>query len=154
MTTYFDTSALVAVYVTEALSAVARREVARAGSIPFTALHELELGNALQLLRGRRLIDAAELEQLSLQVAEDRTAQRLVHAPVDLHRVFEHARELSARHTSRLLCRSLDVLHVSNAVALGSTRLVSADDRQLALARTLGLGVTDIKKRAGSGRRR
>ena len=146
MTTYFDTSALVAVYVTEVFSRVARREVALAGRVPFTPLHDLELGNALRLLHGRRLINAEELEQLLRQVAEDREAERLANTPVDIHRIFEHACELSERHAARLLCRSLDVLHVSSAVALGSTRFASADDRQLKLARTIGLAAIDIKK--------
>jgi predicted nucleic acid-binding protein len=147
VTTYFDTSALVAVYVTEEFSRGARREVTRAGRVPFTPLHEFELGNALRLLHGRRLIDAGELEQLLRLVAEDREADRLVSAPVDLHHVFEHACELSQRHASRLLCRSLDILHVSSATALGAARFVSADDRQLGLASTVGLEVVDIKKR-------
>jgi predicted nucleic acid-binding protein len=152
VTTYFDTSALVAVYVTEVFSPIARREVALAGRVPFTSLHDLELGNALRLLHGRRLINAEELEQLLRQVAEDREAERLANAPVDIHRIFEHACELSARHAARLLCRSLDILHVSSAVALGSTRFAGADDRQLKLASTVGLTVIDIKKRRGTRR--
>ena len=147
MTTYFDTSALVAIYVTEAFSAAARREAALAGRIPFTPLHDLELGNALRLLNGRRLISAEELEQLLAHVAEDREAERLADTPVDLHGVFDQARALSHRHAARLLCRTLDILHVSSAVALGSSRFVSADDRQIKLGRTVGLAVIDITKR-------
>lgn len=153
MTTYFDTSALVAIYVTEAFSSVARREATLAGRIPFTPLHDLELGNALRLLHGRHLISAEELEQLLGQVGDDREAERLADSPVDLHRVFEHAVELSRRHAARLLCRSLDVLHVSSAITLGSTRFVSADDRQIKLASTIGLAVTDIKTRRRTRRR-
>jgi hypothetical protein len=81
------------------------------------------------------------------QVAEDRDAERLASAPLDLHCIFQHACELSQRHAARLLCRSLDVVHVSSAIALGSTRCVSADYRQLKLARTVGLAVVDITKR-------
>jgi predicted nucleic acid-binding protein len=97
VTTHFDTSALVSVYVTEVFSPIARREVALAGRVPFTPLHDLELGNALRLLHGRRLINAEELEQLLRQVAEDREAERLANAPVDIHHMFEHARELSEK---------------------------------------------------------
>jgi predicted nucleic acid-binding protein len=147
---YLDTSALVAVYVNEAHSRRARREARSAGQVPFTALHHLELANALRLLRGRRLIDDAQLAQLSAHVEEDREAGRLLDAPVDLHRVFDRARELSAAHAARLLCRSLDVLHVASALELGCRRFVSGDDRQLALARRLGREVADIT----GGRRR
>jgi predicted nucleic acid-binding protein len=144
---YFDTSALVALYVSEVHSAVARQEAQGAGQIPFTPLHDLELANALQLLRGRRLIDARQLQQLSSHVAEDREAERLVDTPIDLHRVFVRARELSAAHSARILCRSLDLLHVASSLELGCRCLVSGDDRQLRLARTLDLATVDIKRR-------
>jgi predicted nucleic acid-binding protein len=144
---YFDTSALVALYVSEAYSRAARREAQNAGQIPFTPLHELELGNALQLLRGRRLIDGRQLQLLSSHVAEDRDAERLVETPIDLHRVFERARELSAAHSARVPCRSLDVLHVASSLELGCHRFVSGDDRQLLLARALDLEGIDIKGR-------
>ena len=65
MNTYFDTSALVAVYVSEVHSRLARREARAASQLPFTPLHDLELGNALQLLRGRHLIDDRQLQQVS-----------------------------------------------------------------------------------------
>ncbi len=151
MKTYFDTSALVAVYVTEAFSVAARREARAVGQVPYTPLHELELGNAFQLLVGRGLLSAGELKQLLGHVAEDRDALRLVDAPVDLLHVFDRARELSVAHSARLLCRSLDILHVAAALQLGCDRFVSGDDRQLALGRTLGFQMVDIKKRV-SGR--
>ena len=150
MNDYFDTSALVALYVSEAYFQLARRAAQTAGQIPFTPLHDLELGNALQLLRGRRLIDGRQLQLLSSHVAEDRDAERLVETPIDLHRVFVRARELSAAHSARGLCRSLDVLHVASSLELGCRRFVSGDDRQLLLARALDLEGVDIKK----GRRR
>jgi predicted nucleic acid-binding protein len=144
---YFDTSALVALYVSEAHSPVARREAQAAGQIPFTPLHDLELANALQLLCGRHLIDSRQLQLLSGHVAEDRDAERLVETPIDLHRVFVRARELSLAHSAKALCRSLDVLHVASSLELGCRRLISGDDRQLRLARTLELETIDIKRR-------
>lgn len=142
---YFDTSALVALYVSEAHSPVARREAHAVGQIPFTPLHDLELANALQLLRGRHFIDGRQLQLLSGQVAEDRDADRLVETSIDLHRVLVRARELSVAHSTRVLCRSLDVLHVASSLELGCRRLVSGDDRQLRLARALDLETVDIK---------
>lgn len=147
MNDYFDTSALVALYVSEAYSPVARREAQAAGQIPFTPLHDLELANALQLLRGRGLIDGRQLQLLLSHVAEDRDAERLVETPIDLHRVFVRARELSAAHSAKVLCSSLDVLHVASLLELECRRLVSGDDRQLRLARALDLEAIDIKGR-------
>lgn len=147
MNGYFDTSALVALYVSETHSRLARREAQAAGQIPFTPLHDLELGNALRLLRGRHLIDDRQLQQLSGHVVEDRDAERLVETPVDLHRVFARARELSVVHSARVLCRSLDVLHVASSLELGCRRFISGDDRQLLLAKALDLEIVDIKRR-------
>ena len=153
MNGYFDTSALVALYVNEAHSRLARREARTAGQIPFTPLHDLELGNALQLLRGRHLIDDRQLRQLSSQVAEDRDAERLVETAVDLHRVFARAGELSAEYSARLLCRSLDVLHVASSLELGCRRFISGDDRQLLLARAVDMEIADIRGRRRRRRR-
>jgi hypothetical protein len=50
-------------------------------------------------------------------------------------------------HATRLLCRSLDILHVAAALELGCTRLVSGDDRQLALAKIVGLAPIDVKRK-------
>ena len=56
MTTYIDSSVLVAVYVPERFSTAARRAVRGAPQVPFTQLHELEISNAFELLVGRGLI--------------------------------------------------------------------------------------------------
>jgi predicted nucleic acid-binding protein len=143
--TYFDTSALVAVYVSEAHSAGARREARVAGQIPLTPLHQLELWNAFRSLRGRHLIDDHQLQQVFHHVTEDCSAGRLVETPVDLYRVFERARELSATYTVRFLCRSLDLLHVASALELECARFISGDERQLALVKELGSETVDIR---------
>jgi len=145
VTTYVDSSALIAVYATERFSACARRAVREVTSVPFTALHELEIPNALRVLHGRGALDARELRGLLAQIAEDQAAHRLVDAHLDLFAVFARAISLSAVHAARLLCRSLDVLHVATALELGCRRFVSGDDRQLALASAEGLDVTDVK---------
>ena len=50
MTTYIDSSALVAVYVTERFSKPARRALRAVPQVPYTQLHELEVPNAFELL--------------------------------------------------------------------------------------------------------
>lgn len=146
MTSYADTSVLVALYVPEAFSAVARTAVAAHPQSPFTSLHELELGNALALMAGRRSISAAEYKAVTAQVREDVEAQRLVPVALDWPQTFADATALSLAHTAKLLTRSLDVLHVAAARRLGCEVFVSADDRQLATARAAGLKVVDIKR--------
>ena len=53
MTTYVDSSVLVAVYVPERFSNAARQTVRAVPQVPFTQLHELEVPNAFELLVGR-----------------------------------------------------------------------------------------------------
>jgi len=148
--TYVDSSALVPIYVPEEFSGRARRAVRAAGQVPFTPLHAIEVRNAVHLLCGRRVISAAELRAVLELLEEDLAAHRLARLPVDLPRVFTRAEELIRAHSARLLCRSLDVLHVACALQLACERFVTADDRQLALAQAAGLVATDIKR---SGRR-
>lgn len=144
MKSYFDSSVLVKVYVTEAHSERARREVRAAEQVPLTWLHTLEIGNALRLLAGRNVLTPDESTALLEHFEDDRQAGRLADAALDWPKVFHESVQLSRRHAGKILCRSLDILHVAAAVELGCARFVSADARQLALARAAGLKPVDI----------
>jgi len=148
MTTYFDTSALVAVYVNEPHSAAARRALAKHASVPFTQLHQLELRNALELLVGRAQLSKQERDALLAHVADDVDAGRLVETAVDLDAVVRRAIDLSAAHTQRHLARSLDLLHVAAAQELKCTSFVTGDRRQSRVAGAAKLRTTDITRRA------
>jgi predicted nucleic acid-binding protein len=148
MTVYFESSALVAVYVTEAYSGAARAELRKHVSVPWTPLHDLEVRNALRLLRGRGKISEGELRGLLQHVDDDLTKGRLARHGVDLEAVFRRGVELSHRHASKTLARTLDILHVAALIEIGCTSLVSGDERQIALAKTEGLSAVDIRARA------
>jgi predicted nucleic acid-binding protein len=154
VTTYIDSSALVAVYVPERYSAAARTTLTRAPQVLYTLLHELEVANAFALLLGRRIITAAEHRAIGAQVRDDVEARRLVPTPLDWPQIFAGACELSHSCTPTLLTRSLDLLHVAAARALGCKVFVSADDRQLAAAKATGLKAVDIKRTTGRSPRR
>lgn len=147
MTTYIDSSALVAVYVPERFSKSARAAVRKAGQIPLNALHRLEVPNAFELLVGRDLMSRDEYRAIQTQLQDDLENQRLVPVSLDLDRVFTDATELSRLYTAKLLARSLDLLHVAAARLTPCTTFVSADDRQLAVAKASGLDTVDIKRR-------
>lgn len=147
MTTYIDSSALVPVYVPERFSEAARSVIRTAGQVPFTALHRLEVPNAFELLVGRKLMTKDECRAVHAQLREDLENQRLLPVSLDFERVFAEAAELSRLHTAKLLTRSLDLLHVAAAHAGLCSRFVSADDRQLQLAKASGLTPVDIKRR-------
>jgi predicted nucleic acid-binding protein len=146
MTTYVDSSALVAVYVPERFSKAARRVVRTVRQVPFTQLHELEVPNAFELLVGRGLISGEERRTIQNHLRDDIEALRLAPVGLDLDRVFANASELSRVYTARFLTRSLDLLHVAAAQLTMCVRFVSADDRQLAVAKATGLDVVDIKR--------
>jgi predicted nucleic acid-binding protein len=147
VTTYADSSALVPLYVSERFSASADAALRPVGQIPFTVLHRLEVPNAFERLVGRELMTRAECESLQRQLRDDLESQRLVAIDLDLDEVFARAGELSSRYAAKHLARSLDLLHVAAAHAANCTRFVSADDRQLAVARATGLKVVDIQRR-------
>jgi predicted nucleic acid-binding protein len=144
--TYFDSSAVVPLYVPERFSAAARAAARDAGQVPFTALHRLEVLSAFELLVGRRAISRDECRAILRQLDDDIQSQRLTPTALDLERVLADASDVSRRFTARFLTRSLDLLHVAAAhLALCGT-FVSADDRQLAAARASGLAALDIKR--------
>jgi len=153
VTTYIDSSALVAVYVPEECSASARKALRVVPQVPFTPLHQLEVANAFALLLGRCTITATEHRIIGAQLRDDVEARRLVPIALDWPQAFAAASDLSATCTPALLTRSLDLLHVAAARVLDCTVFVSADDRQLAAARASGLRVVDIKRTVRSPRR-
>ena len=145
--TYADSSALVPLYVPESFSASARAAIQEAGQIPFTALHQLEVPNAFELLLGRRLITRDEYRAILRQLQDDVVeSQRLTPTTLDLDEVFANAGDLSRRHTARFLARILDLLHVAAAHLALCKTFLSADDRQLAVAKASGLAIVDIKR--------
>jgi len=147
VTSYIDSSVLVAVYVTERFSKPARRALRAVPQVPYTQLHELEVPNAFELLVGRAVMTREECQVIRVQLHDDIENQRLVRLSLDLDRVFADADELSRLYSSKCLSRSLDLLHVAAARVATCTIFISADDRQLAVAKATGLAVVDIKRR-------
>ena len=148
MTTYVDSSVLVAIYVSERFSNAARQSVRAVSQVPFTQLHELEVPNAFELLVGRGSISREECRAIQAHLQDDLDSQRLARVSLDLDRIFASASDLARTHTAKLLTRSLDLLHVAAAGVMMCSTFASADDRQLAVAKATGLKVVDIKRRA------
>ena len=55
--------------------------------------------------------------------------------------VYEKAKQLARKHTSRLGSRTLDIVHVASALALGAEPFYTFDANQGRLARLEGLGL-------------
>lgn len=150
---YVDTSALIPIYIPEPFSPAARALVGEDGQVPLTVLHELELANAFERMVGRGLITRAECRGVLRQLSSDIEARRLARIGLDLENLFAEAATLSRRYTARFLARSLDLLHVAAAHQVRSREFVSADDRQLALAKASGLAIVDITRPLRKGLR-
>ncbi len=147
MTVWLDTSVLVSLYVPEARSERVARIVRRAGEpIPFSQLHELELTltNALRLRVFRREARPRLVDATLVRIGEDLDDGVLRRVAIEWPAALAKAIELANHHTSRLGCRSLDLLHVAAATISGSRRFVPADLRQSTVARRAGLVTTRL----------
>jgi len=137
VTAYPDTSFLVSVYLTDAHSSEADRLMFEfRSSLLLTPLHELEFNNAVELAVFRRAIIAGQAVKARADFKLDLEHWTLQSLPVD---TFARAVTLAGRHTARRGTRSLDILHVAAALALGAEAFLTFDHRQHQLAKAEGL---------------
>ena len=147
MNAYYDTGALVPLYITEVFSmtvhALTRQ---RSEAIPFSAFHYLECENAARLRRFRGDIDEPRLHRMLQDIHADIEYGRLVLRPANWIAALDSARQISEASTVKTGCRTLDLIHVAIAVQWDCSDFVSADERQLKAAKSQGLKVVDIRK--------
>ncbi len=142
MSHYADSSFLVSCYVADANTGQAKAYLS-VNNVPliFTALHGLEVRNALQLGVFRGLISAVDATAAWANLQSDLKSGRLVRTAVKWPVAFRVAAGLSERHTSITGTRSLDVLHVAVARVLRVAEFITFDARQRALVATLSMKV-------------
>jgi hypothetical protein len=138
--TYVDPSALLKLYVHEpespAMSVWRRRT---SGALPLTAHGRLEIVNAIGLAAFRKTITADAAKDALGSFDEDLAEGRYASTDVPWRAVLKRAAEISRAHAPVFGCRTLDVLHVSAALAMGLPSFVTFDRRQRQLARAVGL---------------
>jgi len=120
--------------------------VARVSGRPvfFTPLHELELGNALSLMRFRGQASEEQVLAAMNLIQADLSSGVLV-APVATWRTpFPFATHLATVHSPMIGCRSLDILHCASAEDLRAVEFVTTDGRQSRLAQAIGLPWTPL----------
>lgn len=140
MTTYADTGFLCSLYAPDAHTDRAIRRMKRqALPLPVTWLHQLEFRNALRLRVFRKEITSVQRDASLNTMLADLAAGVLASAAPILSEVLTEAERLSAQHSEKLGTRSLDILHVSAALTLGLSQMLTLDVRQVALARAAGL---------------
>ncbi len=146
MSLYYDSSALVPLYVLEETSAdISRFLKDRAEAVFVNELHEVEIRNALRLKRYRGEIEAAQLAA-SLNLLNDDLAEgsRLIRRGLDWQAACSEAERLSGRTTEKHGVRTLDLIHIAVALVQGVSGFVTHDERQRAAASAAGLNVVDL----------
>jgi predicted nucleic acid-binding protein len=139
---YADTGFLLSLHIPETTSASAA--VAMAGvsePLPVIRLLALEFRNALRLAMFRQAITEAERSSAWASWERDIAGGLLEHADVDDEGVYGDAADLCDQFSAILGVRTLDLLHVAYARALGRTEFLSFDKRQRRLATAAGLNV-------------
>jgi predicted nucleic acid-binding protein len=139
---YFDSGVIVKLYVTEPNSADAIRLVTSSPPpAPLTDWQAIEVRNALRLKRFRGEITPSQLGAALRAFTQDERAGAWHRPALDLGDALRRAESLSSKLTPALGCRTLDILHVAAALALGVREFASFDGRQRQLAKKAGLRV-------------
>ncbi len=146
MIAYPDTSFLCSVYRRQDHSA--RAHVHRRGMteplyysrmLQFEFLQAIELQVFLFAQDRKRGYSRREADLMLADWDQDVAAGHVEFVPSDADEVIRYAVQLSRSHTAGGGHRSLDLLHLATAVHLGAKEFLSFDDRQVKLARRLGL---------------
>ena len=142
MKIYADTSVLFSLYITNANSpkADAWRQ-ANPFPLDFTGFHRIELRNALSLAAFQQRLTSVEVQAAWQEVEQDLASGLLAANPDLWEKLLREAESLAELHTPTIGSRSLDILHVATALALGATEFCTFDTRQGKLARLAGLRV-------------
>jgi len=142
MDAYFDSAIIVKLYVKEASSPDAIRHVgAYAAPYALTQWQTLEVKNAIRLKAFRSEITSTEMTQSMTAFEQDIATGRWQRPAYSVLAIEQKADELSAAHSAILGCRTLDIIHVAAALAIGAKAFVTFDVRQEALAKRVGLTV-------------
>jgi predicted nucleic acid-binding protein len=142
--TYFDTGALVKLYIVERGSDFVQNVARRTGAIGINPLQETELRNSILAAEGRRTISREAARRSLDNLEEDLRTGVFFRESPDWSWIYRRADLMARQYTPRLLCRTLDILHVAAAELRGAERIVTGDQRQQKLARAVGLKVVKV----------
>ena len=142
--TYFDTGALVKLYIVERGSDFVQNIARRTGAIGINPLQETELRNAILAAEGRRTVSREAARRSLDNFEEDLQNGVFIRESPEWAWVYRRADILARQYTSRFLCRTLDILHIAAAELSGAERIVTGDQRQQKLAKAIGLKVAKV----------
>jgi predicted nucleic acid-binding protein len=141
---YFDTGALVKLYIVESGSHFVQKKAQEAKAIPLNPLQDTELRNAILAAGGRQTIDQGAVRQTLANLDEDIRQGFFCSETPDWPWIWQRANLLARQYTPTLLCRTLDILHVAAAEFSAVDEVVTGDLRQYRLCQAVDLAVTAI----------
>ena len=141
---YFDTGALVKLYIVEPGSTFVQNKARRAEVIPINPLQETELRNAILAAGGRRSIARNAMRRSLDNFDEDLATGVFTRETPEWPWIYRRADLLARQYTPRFLCRTLDILHVAAAELCGADQIVTGDQRQQKLAKAIGMAVVKV----------
>jgi len=145
VTTYWDSGAIVKLYVSEAHSAkVSAHTQTLRHPIFCSHLHDLEIRNGLRLKLFRGESSRKAVNAALLLMDEDLKSGVLVRPNLNWLDTFRRAENLSKDLFSTMGVRSLDLLHVASALVLQTEKFLTFDERQRAVAKKTGLQIVDL----------
>ena len=141
MWAYFDSSAVVKVYVQETGRAAVLR-LLRQHEVVASAILPVEIRGALRRRAAENVIESSRLPSALQQFAKDRTQWNLLAVSTE---ILERAEQIVASHT----VRTLDAIHIASAQEFAErlqarVPFISADHRQIAAAAAAGLIVQQV----------
>jgi predicted nucleic acid-binding protein len=142
---YYDPSSLIALYLTEPLSAQIRAFVEKQNRpVLLNQLQEVEFRNGLRQKVLRKEITEQELARSLRVFDDDCVAQKFQRKQLVWSAVYARAEAISRRWSVHRICRSFDLLHVAIAVVSEVRNFATADGGQAELARAVGMRVVQF----------
>lgn len=142
--TYFDTGALVKLYIVERGSDFVQNIARRTGAIGINPLQETELRNAILAAGGRRTVSREAARRSLDNLEEDLQTGVFTRESPEWAWIYRRADIIARQYTPRFLCRTLDIVHIAAAELSGAERIVTGDQRQQKLAKAIGLKVAKV----------
>lgn len=137
MTVYADTSFFVSLYLDDQHSLEARRRVL-SSPVWFTPFHLAEWAHAVSQHVSQGEMSPSESVRITRQLENDRSAHLWVEVELP-ENAFQLCADLARRYGPKLGVRTLDSLHVACALELKAGQFWTFDERQLRLAKAVGL---------------
>ena len=141
---YFDSSALVKLYIVEPGSEDVQAWSQQADAILMCPLQETEVRNAILAAGGRGILNRPTMLKTLKNLDSDLAQGFFERYQPDWPLIWNRSNELATRHTPKILCRTLDILHVAIAEISNSVCLVTGDERQFRLSEANNLKAARI----------